>query len=134
MEFRYLYLLFTTLTSVFTGSYGFSSSSVGLVYLGIGVGMFLGIGIFGKLSDPLIQKLAARNNGVLEPEFRIPPMIPAALIIPAGLFIYGWTAQYQVHWIVPILGTALVGFGLITTFVSSRGKFCCASAVRYADM
>jgi predicted MFS family arabinose efflux permease len=117
-ESSYLYLLFTTLTSVFRNTYGFSSSNVGLVYLGIGVGMFSGIFIFGKFSDPLIQKLAARNNGVLEPEYRIPPMIPAAAIIPAGLFLYGWTAQYEVHWIVPIIGTGLVGFGLITTFVS----------------
>ena len=80
--------------------------------------MFIGLAVFGRLSDKLIQKLAARNGGVLEPEYRLPPMIPAALIIPAGLFIYGWTAQYEVHWIVPIIGTSLVGFGLITTFVS----------------
>jgi predicted MFS family arabinose efflux permease len=105
---------------VFRNTYGFSASNVGLVYLGIGVGMFSGIGILGKLSDPLIQKLAARNNGVMEPEFRIPPMIPGALVIPAGLLLYGWTVYYHVHWIVPIIGTAFVGFGLIATFVSTK--------------
>lgn len=106
------------MTSVFKGQYGFSSANVGLAYLGIGVGMFLGMGVFGRFSDKLIQKLAARNNGVLEPEYRLPPMIPAALILPCGLFLYGWTAKYEVHWIVPIIGTAIVGLGLICTFVS----------------
>ena len=111
---------------MFQGQYGFSAANVGLAYLGIGVGMFLGLFLFGKSSDKLIQKLAARNNGVLEPEYRLPPMIPAALIIPAGLFLYGWTAQYQVHWIAPIIGTSFVGFGLISTFVSAgdADPFC----------
>jgi predicted MFS family arabinose efflux permease len=107
------------MTSVFQGTYHFSSSNVGLAYLGIGVGMFIGLAVFGRISDKLIQRLAAQNNGVFEPEFRLPPMIPAALILPAGLLLYGWTAQYEVHYIVPIIGTALVGLGLMSTFVSS---------------
>jgi len=31
--------------------------------------------------------------------------------IPIGLFIYGWTAQYEVHYIVPLFGTLVVGIG-----------------------
>ena len=38
-------------------------------------------------------------------------------MIPIGLFIYGWTAYYHVHWIVPIIGTSLVGLGLLFTFM-----------------
>lgn len=42
--YGYLYLLFTTLTEVFEGNYGFSPGAVGLTYLGIGIGMFVGTG------------------------------------------------------------------------------------------
>lgn len=28
-----------------------------------------------------------------------------------GLFIYGWTAFYRAHWIVPIIGTSVIGIG-----------------------
>jgi len=35
--YGYLYLMFTTLTGVFEKDYGFSSSIVGLVYLGLGL-------------------------------------------------------------------------------------------------
>jgi len=45
-------------------------------------------------------------------------MIYGAVAIPIGLFIYGWTAQYEIHWIVPIIPTSFPGFGVVLTFVS----------------
>jgi hypothetical protein len=117
--YGYLYLLFTTMTGVFEKTYHFSQGSVGLAYLGIGIGMFLGLFISGGTSDLVVRKLTERNGGVSKPEFRLPLMLPAALLIPIGLFIYGWTANFGVHWIAPIIGTSFVGLGLITTFVSS---------------
>lgn len=38
------------------------------------------------------------------------------MLIPAGLFIYGWSAERQVHWIVPNLGTCIFAIGLIVCF------------------
>lgn len=115
--YGYLYLLFTTMTGVFENTYHFSPANVGLAYLGIGVGMFGGLFVSGITSDSIVKKLAKKNNGEMKPEFRIPPMIPAAVLLPCGLFIYGWTAYYGVHWIVPIIGTSFVGLGLICTFM-----------------
>lgn len=40
-------------------------------------------------------------------------MIPGALIIPIGLFMYGWTAQARTHWIAPDIGIAIFGCGII---------------------
>ena len=45
------------------------------------------------------------------------PSPPTAFFIPVGLFIYGWTAEKHVHWIAPIIGTSLVGIGLLATFM-----------------
>lgn len=105
------------MTGVFQGTYGFSESNVGLAFLGIGVGMFSGLFAIGALSDVIVKKLTARNGGEMKPEYRLPPMIPAAFTIPIGMFIYGWSAHFEVHYIVPIIGTAFVGLGLITTFM-----------------
>jgi hypothetical protein len=118
LVYGYLYLLFTTITELFEGTYHFSDKSAGLAYLGIGIGMFIGLAVVGFTSDFGVKYLTKKNGGLTKPEYRLPPMIPAALIIPIGLFIYGWTAYYKVQYIVPIIGTSLVGFGLITTFVS----------------
>lgn len=120
MAFVYglLYLLFTTISEVFIGTYGFSQGISGLAFLGLGIGMMFGLVAFGLASDKLMKRMTAKNGGVMKPEFRFPPMIPASFLIPAGLFLYGWTAKYGVQWIVPIIGTGLVGAGLIGAFVS----------------
>lgn len=38
--------------------------------------------------------------------------------IPIGLFWYGWSAEKEAPWIVPILGTALIGVGILASFMS----------------
>ncbi len=115
VTYGYLYLLFTTVTFVFEDQYGISSSNVGLVYLGIGLGQLAGLSIFGYYSDKLLRKWA--KGGELKPEFRLPLLWPGAFLIPAGLFMYGWSAEYKVHWIVPLIGTFIFGAGMIMTFM-----------------
>lgn len=61
--------------------------------------------------------LIARNHGQVEPEFRLPPLIPGSFLIPIGLFWYGWSAQMHVHWIMPIIGLGWVGCGMIATLL-----------------
>ena len=114
--YGYLYLLFTTLTPVFEGQYGFSEGTVGLTFLGIGIGSMLGLAIFGFASDQILRRMSAK--GEMKPEYRLPPLIPACVLIPSGLLIYGWCADKHTPWIVPILGTCLVGLGLMATFMS----------------
>lgn len=116
--YGYLYLLFTTVTEVFETTYAFSSGVVGLTFLGLGMGMLFGLAIFGFVTNVIFKRYAV--DGVMKPEYRFLPMIPGALCIPIGMFLYGWTAQYHIFWFVPIVGTCLVGLGIITTFVSSN--------------
>lgn len=113
-----LYILFTTFTEVFQGQYGFSSGSSGLSFLGSGVGTLIGLFYAGGLSDYAI-KLKMRRNEQLQPEDRLPWYIsvPGSVSIPIGLFIYGWTTDYQVHWIAPEIGTAVIGYGMITVLM-----------------
>jgi hypothetical protein len=114
--YGYLYLLFTTITLVFEEQYNFSQGSVGLTYLGIGIGNLIGLVILGTISDPILKRLTAKH-GAAKPEFRLPPLIPGAMCIPIGLFWYGWTAQTNQHYILPIAGTMFVGVGMIASFV-----------------
>lgn len=119
--YAYLYILFTTFAIVFEGQYGFSPGSVGLTYLGLGVGCIIGMALFGGMSDRLLKKLA--NGGELKPEYRLVPMIPGGFFVPIGMFWYGWSAKAHTHYIVPIIGTAFLGMGLIGTIVSLLSMF-----------
>ena len=115
LVYGYLYLLFTTLTSVFEDTYHFPTSLVGLTYLGLGVGMVGGIAAYGFLADRMT--LWAAGGSDLKPEHRLPPILLGAACIPVGLLIYGWTAEKQVFWLIPILSTVFIGLGLILTFM-----------------
>ncbi|KAI9700577.1 MAG: hypothetical protein M1820_006731 [Bogoriella megaspora] len=112
-----LYLLFTTFTYVFEEQYHFSSGNVGLTYLGIGIGLLVGLGAFGFASDRIL-KAKTKNGGEMKPEYRLPPLVPGSFCIPLGLFLYGWTAQYHEQWAIPLLGTLFVGIGMLAVFMA----------------
>ncbi|TAQ90983.1 hypothetical protein B7494_g734 [Chlorociboria aeruginascens] len=115
--FGYLYLLFTTFPLVFEEQYNFASNIVGLSYLGLGMGMALGLVGFSLMSDRLLKSKTKAGGGEMKPEYRLPLMLYCSPILPIGFFWYGWSAQAEVHWIVPILGTTVIGFGVLNTFV-----------------
>jgi hypothetical protein len=116
----YFYLLFTTLTPIYESVYGFSPSVSGLSYIGVGIGFILGQAIFSFGSDRILQRLAARKNrGDMKPEYRLAPSVLGGILSPVGLFWYGWTTNANIHWIVPMIGSSLIGLGNSLTFVRS---------------
>ncbi|KAK5949028.1 hypothetical protein OHC33_009949 [Knufia fluminis] len=117
LVYGYLYIMFSTLTIVFEGQYGIGKGNVGLVFLGLGFGQIIGLFLFAGTSDRMLKKRAAKNNGVMTPEMRLPFLLHNSLWAPAGLLLYGWTAEYKVHWIVPIIGTCLISIGMICSFM-----------------
>ena len=45
-------------------------------------------------------------------------MVYGAGLLPAGLLVYGWTAEKHVFWLVPVLGTVMVGTGAVLAMMS----------------
>ncbi|KAJ5771769.1 MFS multidrug transporter [Penicillium odoratum] len=113
-----MYLMLSTFPSLWTSKeyYHESSGIGGLNYISIGIGFWVGSQICAPMIDRIYRGLAARNGGVGRPEFRIPLMSIAAILLPSGLFIYGWTAQKHCHWIAPNIGAAMFGMGTIMAF------------------
>ncbi|CAM1508550.1 Fc.00g053980.m01.CDS01 [Cosmosporella sp. VM-42] len=130
IAYAYLYLMFTSLTPLFMRIYGFSTINAGLTFLGLGVGSMIGVAYFSIHSDKYIKKKAAQDKAAAEaegrtsegmkPEYRLPPLKIGAFLLPAGLFIYGWTAEYKVHWIAPIIGTTVIGVGNLVIFMNDK--------------
>ncbi|KAI1033198.1 hypothetical protein LB503_008757 [Fusarium chuoi] len=110
LVYGYLYLLFTAMPSLFEGEYHFSSGSVG-------VGSLTGLVISGASIDRFAHYLTSKNGGEPKPEYRLPFMAGACFIVPAGLFMFGWSAENKDHWIVPIIGTSFLGCGMIIVFM-----------------
>lgn len=111
-----LYLFFGAFPIVFQNNHGFSLSQTGMSFLGILVGMVLGCStdhFWHKNYVRLIKEREARTGevGGSEPEYRLPPAIAGAPLVTTGLFMFGWTTYSSVHWIIPIIGSAIFGMG-----------------------
>ncbi|KAG1770100.1 multidrug resistance protein 4 [Suillus occidentalis] len=89
---------------LFANAYHFSIGIGGLAYIRIGFG-FVVATVFGtKISDKIYIYLTARNGGRGNPEMRVPALIFGSLFVPA-------------HFTMPIIGTAIFGFGIFTCFL-----------------
>ncbi|KAH6957866.1 major facilitator superfamily domain-containing protein [Ilyonectria sp. MPI-CAGE-AT-0026] len=114
--YGYLYLLFTSITYVFEDIYGFNTKTVGLVYLGLGVGCMAGMALFAWDSSREIKKMASTDE--MKPELRLKLLPAAAVVFPLGFFIYGWTTDYKTHWMGPIVGLVLIGISNLICFMT----------------
>ncbi|KAB8255474.1 major facilitator superfamily domain-containing protein [Aspergillus pseudonomiae] len=113
-----LYLFFGTFPMVFRTTYDMNLWQGGLTFVGMIVGMALAAAmtpIWSNIRERLMNN-NAKEPGLSEPEYRLPPAILGGILIPIGLFWFGWTTYASIHWIVPILGSAVFGAGLLLEF------------------
>ncbi|KAH8701039.1 bicyclomycin resistance protein [Talaromyces proteolyticus] len=115
-----LNLLITSISIVYQETYSWSANISGLAFIGLGCGTFSGTMIISGTSDKYGASAAAKDgSGQRKPEYRLFLLPFGGLLLPAGLFIFGWTAEYKVHWIVPMIGEALIGVGIMIIFMST---------------
>ncbi|KIY70200.1 MFS polyamine transporter [Cylindrobasidium torrendii FP15055 ss-10] len=122
MAFVYgtLYLFLTTIPSIYRDVYHQSTGIAGLHYIALGIGITGASQLNARIMDRIYIYLKNKNGGQGEPEFRVPAMVPASVLLPAGLFIAGWCAETHTHWIGTDIGIALVGAGIILCFQSMQ--------------
>lgn len=111
------YLMFATFAEFFATTYGFKSGVGGLAYLGLGVGFMAATIVGAKFADQVYHYLSAKNGGVGTPEMRIPALFFGSFFVPIGIFWYGWSAHAKLHWIMPIIGSGIFAFGMMTAFL-----------------
>lgn len=58
-----LYLLFTTITQVFTETYHWEPDICGLAYIGLGIGFFAGLALVARISDTTVVRMTKANDG-----------------------------------------------------------------------
>lgn len=64
------------------------------------------------MNDWICLKLAQRNKGVYEPEFRLVLMIVVVILGTVGFYGFGATIHYQTHWSGPVLTYGLANMAL----------------------
>ncbi|KAI0319040.1 MFS transporter [Amylostereum chailletii] len=112
-----LYLLFQAFPIVFGEVHGFAMEMVGLSFLGIAIGMLLGLA-----TQPLWNERARRyrdKHGDPPPEFDLVMGELGGVLVSASLYWIAFTTYRFVHWSGPLIGSVPFGAGTYFVFTSS---------------
>ncbi|CAK7241299.1 MAG: hypothetical protein STHCBS139747_002759 [Sporothrix thermara] len=119
-----LYLTFGSITLVFEEVYGFTMEQAGYAFGSMLVGATVATAM-GLYQDrfllrllPLPTALRARlRQGV--PEARLCGACVTSILLPVGLFVFGFTARPDYHWIGPMIGVGLSTVGIFAVYLST---------------
>jgi hypothetical protein len=107
-------MLFTAFPIVFQQNRGWSP--------GIGGLAFIGIAYVVVIENPRYSRKLKAQGGWLVPEERLFTAMVGGIMLPAGLFIFAWTAvPTHIHWIAPIIGSVPFGCGMVLVFLGVLG-------------
>ncbi|KAB5532766.1 major facilitator superfamily domain-containing protein [Coniochaeta sp. 2T2.1] len=118
LNFGIYTFLLSTFATLYIDRYGQTESAASLHYIAIAVGSSLSSQVGGRIMDVIYRRLADRAlDRIGRPEFRVPWMAPGVVLLPVGLFWYGWSAERGVSWAVVDVGAAVFSLGC---FISSQ--------------
>ncbi|CAG7923615.1 unnamed protein product [Penicillium olsonii] len=109
-----LYINLSILPLVFQKAYGFSLSEANGVFTASCTGSLLAM-VLSIVQDKVASR-RERWNSV--PEHRLYFSCLESTMLPIGLFMFGWTSQYQVHWIVPAISVAISTMGIFAVYLA----------------
>ncbi|KAJ5637562.1 hypothetical protein N7490_007441 [Penicillium lividum] len=110
-----LYLSLAAFPIVFQEIRGWNQVVGALPFLAYLVGILMG-GCINLANQAFYIKRFKANNNRPVPEARLPPMMLGSVFFTAGMFVFGWTSPKDIHWIAPIIGAVMMGFGFFTIF------------------
>lgn len=106
-----VYMFMGAMPIVYNEYRGWSEGIGGLAFMGIAVGIILGLvyAIYdnnGRYMKLLLSKTATAES-------RLPPAIVGAIALPVGMFAFAWTNYPSIHWSVSIILSAPFGLGCV---------------------
>ncbi|KAL4953771.1 major facilitator superfamily domain-containing protein [Aspergillus filifer] len=104
---------------VLQNTYHWPAKSIGLINLGGVFGGFAGMFYAGYLGDKFIVFMARRNNGIHEPEHRLPLLIFPGVLGVVALLLYGFTAGGGATWGGPYMGWTLFQITFVSVLILS---------------
>ena len=110
-----LYSCLGALPFVFEHLRGWNLVVGALPFMAMLIGIFIGAA-GNVINQHYYVKAWAKNNYRPVPEARLPPMMIGSVVFSAGLFMFAWSSDPDIFWLVPCIGIAMIGFGFFTIF------------------
>lgn len=137
--FAVLFGFFEAFPIIFIGVYKMSGGVQGLPFIGVGVGLIIGVLVYvldikwrvRKAKKAAIQAAIEKQKRIeagevieekqpaqqwVAPEKKLSTAAIGAVFLPISLFWLGWTSRRSIHWISATLSGVPFGFGLIWVF------------------
>ncbi|KAK7184274.1 major facilitator superfamily transporter [Paraphaeosphaeria sporulosa] len=105
------YSFFEAFPLVYETLYHFNLGEMGLTFLSVTAGVIIAIAAYWAYIFKVVEP-EIRRNGLGAPERRLIPALIVTWFVPAGLFLFGWTSNANIHWIVSCVGIALTTIGI----------------------
>lgn len=113
--FGVFYIFATTIPVVMKMAKGWDGTVGTLLNIPLLFGTLVGC-ILNMLYAKRFQRTIIANHGIVIPEERFPLVMLVGWTMPAGIFVFAWTARDHIHWIVPAIGVFLLGIGFVNIF------------------
>jgi multidrug resistance protein len=105
-----IYMFLGAFSIVYNEKRGWSEGEGGLAFLGIVVGMVVGV-VWTVFDNRRYAALS--RDGRATPESRLFLAIPGSIALPAGMFAFAWTNGPNVHWSASVILSSLFGLGSV---------------------
>lgn len=112
-----MYLTFFAFPYAF-GQRGWRRQIAALPFLSLLVGVLSGcltVSVFStKYYQPRLKK-----RGTIVPEDRLPLVMLGGVLLPIGLFWFGWTSSPNITWVPQVISAYFIGCGIMLVFTNS---------------
>jgi MFS family permease len=116
-DWAVLYLEFGALPLVFQTNYGFNLEQSFAVFAAVSIGGIVATIISIYQDKWAVKKFGKRFTG--RPEGRLWFTCAWGLMLPIGLFWFGFTCYPSVHWIVPCIALVFITIGIFSIFLAT---------------
>jgi multidrug resistance protein len=110
-----LYMQFSTIGITFRSVYNFSNAEVGTVYVAVILGTVAAT-ILAIVQDPLARRFWPSRMATAEGRLILPCI--QSILLPAGLFWFGWTAKPEVTWLSPTVAIGACTLGIFSIYLA----------------
>ncbi|KAL1302463.1 hypothetical protein AAFC00_002855 [Neodothiora populina] len=109
------YSFFEVFPLVYINRYGFNVGEMGLTFLSVTVAVVIATSFYFYYLKYVVEpEIIAHGLGA--PERRLIPALFSSILIPIGLFIFAWTGNGHIHWIVSCIGIVITVVGIFIIF------------------
>lgn len=112
-----LYMQFSSIGIVFRGAYDFDSTQVGAVYTAVVVGAVISTAL-AIAEAPITRLLFPHRKTLTSPEQRLLSPCVQSILLPLGLFWFGWTSRSSIPWISPALAVGSCTMGIFSIYLA----------------